>query len=498
MASSPGRGSADRSTSELLYKDAVLDRLADVANVAQFVSFSPGPDLEQRFARLRGCPPNERFPSADRAVAALLEASQEASVNVRSFDPASPKRRAFRYGLQTVDAVMEELRRLASHGLFTIVNETIDVNDGGVSGVALGGVLEFAPGDTPRAVEKPGTLGIGIELGLRLLERVYHFRPSVGYPPDVRVEFSIHPLRRGVRHEHTIIWEAEQVGAVELSASPSWPNRFSRLIGDKAFGLLVADLLDLPVPFTTVISRGVAPFEFGKPTGTGETWIRTCPFEQMPGRFTTRKGWCDPFRLLADEDPAAKYLASVLAQEGVEPVYSGALVAGPDGSPIVEGVRGSGETFMLGRAAPDTLPPGVVSSVQHLFDRASNELGPVRFEWVYNGEQTWVVQLHRGATRTSGRTIYPGEARVYHRFDVTKPIDELRDLIARVQGTGEGIILTGNIGVTSHMGDLLRRAKIPSRIELVEKRLRVRFTAPRPSRGGTDPDRAPIRPGEEP
>ena len=54
---------------------------------------------------------------------------------------------------------------------------------------------------------------------------------------------------------------------------------------------------------------------------------------------------------------------------------------------------------------------------------------------------------------------------MYHRFDVTKHIDELRDLIARVQGTGEGIILAGNIGVTSHMGDLLRRARIPSHIE---------------------------------
>jgi hypothetical protein len=465
MASSPGRGSVDRSTSELLYKDAVLDRLADVANVAQFLSFSAAPDLEQRFARLRGHPPNERFPSADRAVAALLELSQEASVNVRSFDPASPKRRDFRYGLQTVDAVMEELRRLAGQGLFTIVNETIDVNDGGVSGVALGGVLEFASGDTPRAVEKPGTLAIDIELGLRLLERVYHFRPSIEYPPDLRVEFSIHPLRRGVRHEHTIIWEVEQVEAVKLSASPTWPNRFSRLIGDKAFGLLVADLLDLPVPATTVISRVVAPFEFGKPTGSGETWIRTCPIEQIPGRFTTHHGWCDPFRLLAEEDPSAEYLASVLAQEGVEPVYSGALVADPDGSPIVEGVRGSGEPFMLGRASPDTLPPGVLSDVRSLFDRASNELGPVRFEWVYDGRRTWLVQLHRGATHTSGRTIYPGEARVYHHFDITKHIDELRDLIARVQGTGEGIILAGNIGVTSHMGDLLRRARIPSYIE---------------------------------
>jgi hypothetical protein len=33
----------------------------------------------------------------------------------------------------------------------------VDIEDGGVSGVAYGDMLEFAPGDTPRYVEKPGT-----------------------------------------------------------------------------------------------------------------------------------------------------------------------------------------------------------------------------------------------------------------------------------------------------------------------------------------------------
>jgi hypothetical protein len=34
-----------------------------------------------------------------------------------------------------------------------------------------------------------------------------------------------------------------------------------------------------------------------------------------------------------------------------------------------------------------------------------------------------------------------------------------------LQGTGEGIVLAGRVGITSHLGDLLRRARIPSRIE---------------------------------
>ena len=451
--------------SGLLFKDAILDQLARDGNVAQFVSFGPGPDLAQRFSRLHGYPGNHTFPSAQEAVAALLQVSPEASVNVRSFDPAWPKSRDFIYGLQSVDAVMGELRRLAGSGLFTIVNETVDVNDGGVSGVAFGGVLEFAPGDTPRCVEKPGTLATPLDFGLQLFERVYRFRPSIPYDADLRVEFSIHPIRRGFRHEHTIIWELERVESVQLLAEINWPNRFSRLIGDKAFGLLVADLLGLPVPATTVIPRSVPPFQLGRSTGTGEPWIRTCPTEQVPGRFTTHHGWLDPFRLLAEEDPDGTRLASVLAQEGVEPRYSGALVADPAGSPIIEGVPGTGDAFMQGRAVPGELPTDVQEAVRGLFVRARSVLGPVRMEWVYDGHTAWIVQLHRGSTPTSGRTLFPGQVTVYRRFNVSEGIERLRELITRVQGTGEGIILVGNIGVTSHLGDLLRRARIPSHIE---------------------------------
>jgi hypothetical protein len=96
---------------------------------------------------------------------------------------------------------------------------------------------------------------------------------------------------------------------------------------------------------------------------------------------------------------------------------------------------------------------------------ASEQLGPVRFEWVYDGKRTWVVQLHKGASATTGRTIFPGEGIRYHYLEVAEGIDALRELISKVKGTEEGIVLVGRIGVTSHFGDLLRRARIPSRIE---------------------------------
>jgi hypothetical protein len=300
-------------------KDELLSRLAAEANVAQFLSFGPGPELGQRHAWVRGHPPGRRFPDPAAAVEALLAAAPAGSVNVRSFRAGASKGGPFTYGLTRRDDVLAVLRSRAGEGLHTIANETIDVEDGGVSGVALGGLVELAPGDTPRAVERPGTAALGHDAALRLLGTVYGFRPDLAVAPGERVEFSIHPLVAGFRRTHTVLWEREPAGPVTLTRRLVWPNAFSRFLGDKAFGLIVADLHDLPVPATTVVGRRVAPFSFGRPTGGGERWLRTCPPEPVPGRFPTRRGWSDPFALLAAEDPDGTQLGAVLAQEGSGP-----------------------------------------------------------------------------------------------------------------------------------------------------------------------------------
>jgi len=453
----------------LLFKDAVLDQLARRANVAQFVSFSP--TLEQRFARVFGYGSNHRFPDLHAAAAALLETSGEHSVNVRSFDPATPKSREFVYGLKTVDDITNNVQRLAATGLHTILNETIDVNDGGVSGVVLGDVIEFAPGDTPRAVEKPGTAALSRALGLRLLQTVYGFQPALSrFNATTRVEFSIHPLRRGFRHDHTIVWELESVGPSSARAEIRWPNRFSQFIGDKAFGLLIADLLGLPVPAATVFSRAIAPFRFGQATSSGETWVRTCPRVQVPGKFTTHRGWLDPFVLMNREDPTGEQIASVLAQEGVDASYSGAVLAsersnGKKGVLTIEGTRGFGDEFMVGRKGRSALPRTVHHGVRRLYSRAERQLGPVRFEWVADKRQTWIVQFHRGASPSHGRVIYPGRPKTFRRFEVDQGLEPLRALIDEIAGRDLGVVLIGDVGVTSHLGDVLRRAQIPSYIE---------------------------------
>jgi hypothetical protein len=443
-------------------KDDRLNALADRGNIARFVSFGPGGAPELRHAWVAaGFEPAD----LDSAITALL-AESAGSVNVRSFQPGREKGCPFHYGLTSATEAAALVRALAADGYFTIVNETIDVHDGGVSGVSLGGVVEFAPDDTPRAVEQPGTAALEHDLALRVLSTVYGFAPDLERRPEERLEFSIHPQRVGYRRTHTLWWEIEDVAATQLSASPRWPNRFSRHIGDKAFGLLIADALGLPVPRTTVVGRRTAPFTFGTPTGTAEHWTRTCPTEQVPGRFTTVPYWTDPFALLQAEDPDGTSIASVLSQEAVDARWSGATIPSDDGTPDhVEGVRGSGDAFMLGERAPEGLPEEVVADVRTLADRARRELGPVRLEWAHDGRTAWVLQAHIATHFFQDRAVLsPGDAPEWLDFHAGSGLDVLTRLLATARDRGAGILVHGAVGLTSHVGDLLRKAGVPGRL----------------------------------
>ncbi len=447
-------------------KDASLDRLAQHGNVAQFVAFAPSDGrLEQTFSRVADHEPNVRFDTTADAVATLLKTSSGGSVNVRSYEPENPRSREFVYGLRNVEDAIATIDRLAAEGLHLIVNETVDVSDGGVSGVAHGDVLEFAPDDTPRCVEKPGVASLPRSIGAVLLKTVYGFAPAL---PDTnaRVEFSIHPRLTGWRRTHTLLWELEEGSNPPLTSTPSWPNRFSRHIGDKLYGLILAQLAGAHVPHTDAICRRVAPFSFGRDTGSHERWLRTCPREQEPGLFTTVKGWTDPFRLLSEEDPTGTRIASVLSQAAVDARFAGASIVDGNGRTIVEGVSGEGDRFMLGEARQQILPPEVVEDVTAAAAMFEKVFGHVRTEWVHDGDRVWIVQMHRGATASTGQTLVPGDASDWLTFDVEEGLEALRTMIATLS-PGTGIRLRGGVGMTSHIADLVRKAGRPTRIEAV-------------------------------
>lgn len=454
-----------RVVTEELRKDASLDYLAaNGMNVAQFASFSPAPDgPRQEYSRVAGLAPNALLGGLRAAIETLLRSSAENSVNVRSYEPFNPQSREFVYGITDADKAVAAVERLSAEGLHTIVNETVDVRDGGVSGVLMGNVLEFAPDDTPRCVEKPGTASLPRGWGRELLSTVYRFPVELAVPLASRLEFSVHPRPRGWQQTNILTWEFSEQAHVEAVPQLTWPNLFSRLIGDKTFGLLVAHHLGLPVPLTTVINRRVAPFSFGRRTGWAETWIRTAPLEQMPGKFTTHRGWMDPYALMYREDPEGTDICSVLSQEGIQPVYSGALIVGADGGLIIEGKAGEGETLMLGSSIPEELPRQVIDEVERLYGLAEAALGPVRIEWVYDGSRAWVVQLHRGATETDMVQLTRLDAEHWIEFDVAAGLEALRGAVSSL-ADGEGIMLKGRVGLTSHIADVLRKARVPARM----------------------------------
>ena len=86
----------------------------------------------------------------------------------------------------------------------------------------------------------------------------------------------------------------------------------------------------------------------------------------------------------------------------------------------------------------------------------------MRFEWVYDGDTVWVVQLHKGTSESTGNTIVKGgDSTLYIPYETANGINGLRDLIANHK-PDTGIKLIGDVGITSHFGDLLRKANIPS------------------------------------
>jgi hypothetical protein len=445
-------------------KDRSLDELARVGNVAQFVSFThENGNAVQQYCRIAGFEPNHPFTTVREALVSLLATSPDGTINLRSFTPDSPRSRDFYYAIANVEEALSKTERLLSEGLFVIANETVDVSDGGVSGVVQGGVIEFAPDDTPRCVEKEGTASLPVVWGLKLIRSVYGFEPDLVDAGKGRLEFSVHPKPRGWKKTHTLMWEYEGSDSAPADPNLSWPNRFSRHIGDKAFGLLVADAMGLPVPRTMVLSRRIAPFSFGRETGSHEVWTRTCPIEQEPGRFTTVKGWVDPFKLLTIEDPYGNAIASVLSQAAIRARFSGAAITDRDGSPVIEGAAGEGDRFMLGEKSPEALPAEVLADVEKIYSEAHSLIGATRFEWVHDGDKVWIVQLHRGGTNTAAAMLVPGEAAEWAVFKASRGLEELRRFLDTLPDH-VGVRIEGQVGLTSHFADLLRKTKRPARI----------------------------------
>lgn len=455
-----------------ILKDEKLNNvvLKEYGNIAKFVSFGSEKELRYIYIDEKR---NIKDNSNKNLIIELIKASKSKAVNIRTYSPERMKgnKLIFDKNIKDIDEIMSVLEENTQNGMFSIINENIDIDDGGVSGVVLGDVIEFSPKDTPKCVDKEGICSLPRKIGYKLLEKVYGFKPEIKFKENYRVEFSIHPSKQGFLNEHTIIWEYEYYNEVPEKYNLSWPNNFSKFIGDKVFGLLIADLLGFKVPKTTVICRNVAPFTFGKTTGLHEKWIRTSPIYKDPGKYYTGDKWVDPFILMGNEELKGKErinIASVISQDAVEPLYSGAsIIKENSDQDIIEGVAGKGDKFMVGEQPNNKLPDNVLRSVRKLNSEIRNHyslLGEVSIEWVYDGKDIWIVQLNQIKISSSKNVIVEGNPKKYIKFDVSLGLEELRGVIDNIDSE-IGIDLVGEIGITSHFGDLLRIAKIPSRLK---------------------------------
>ena len=444
-------------------------------NIARYVSIAP--DMSVRYVNIDADYVYKG--NLKNCILDLIEASNSKSVNIRSFSIESMKGHSLVYGKQAneIDEIIDVIQKNCNGNKYSIINETIDVNDGGISGVILGNIIEFAPNDTPKCVEKPDICFLERNMGMHLLKTVYGFAPECDFDDNYRVEFSLHPHREGLRKSHTIIWEYEKFEEYEYDIKIKWPNKFSRFIGDKPFGLIIADYLGFNVPYTTVISRNVPPFSFGQETGLREKWIRTAPIVKEPGKYYTGDKWTDPFILMQKEELKGDNqinIASILSQSAVDAVYSGGAIIGENqANDVIEGVAGKGDNFMVGADYLDLLPDSVLLKLKALLNEIRKYyylLGDVSIEWVFDGTKIWLVQLNQIKETGLGTTIVAGEPAKYEKFYVEDGLEQLRSKIKAIKGRDIGIELIGDVGLTSHFGDVLRHANIPSFISKISKK----------------------------
>lgn len=468
----------------MLLKDDVLQKkVKNGLNVAKFISFAPGENLSIRHCCINSYELSEEQKKlTPEQLVKLLFEEAEKLVSVRTFKIGQESGNPVFFDQNNLDIVLDIVNKHTKMGYYVIVNEGLHFINSEVSGVMFGSLIEFAPAQSPRCVEKKGaTCVLPVKLGLNILKRIYQILTLDKFNPHQRVEFSIYPYKCGVYSQNTIIWEVSEFDENDPNIPVEipkiiWPNPFSRVLGDKVFGLLVCNFMNYLVPKTIVLNKYFIPFTFGtsiKDNGI-EYWCRSCPGERLPGQLPSVNKNFNVFDLMRQAEKLVEkesYIPSLIVQEGVKSIYSGSVITTRDGEIVIEGVKGRGDEFMLGNKVSEFLPSDVIKLVeatsQSIIDHSfiSNE---IEFEWVYDGKHLWIVQLSVGKNMVSRSIVVEGAVNEYLKFDPSKSASALTDLaevIRKAKEINAGISIIGNVGRTSHIVHLLIKEQIPSIIE---------------------------------
>ncbi|MGO8190030.1 hypothetical protein AB9F38_35440, partial [Rhizobium leguminosarum] len=73
--------------------------------------------------------------------------------------------------------------------------------------------------------------------------------------------------------------------------------------------------------------------------------------------------------------------------------------------------------------------------------------GPVRFEWVNDGNHPWIVQLHSGQTQSLPEIIYTGEPDHWITFEEKEGLEAIRRTLLNMPPEA-GVTVVGEIGLT--------------------------------------------------
>ncbi len=352
-----------------------------------------------------------------------------------------------------------------------IINELIDIYDGGFSGVIFNGLIEFSHNNTPRCVDKGTFCSMPLRTGLDLMTKILDRDSRMTFERNNRIEFSFHPREEGILLHNFVIWDLSKFKSSfpnYESIKTFWPNPISELVGDKVFGLFLANSYKYDVPFSKVTLRDGREFSFGKKTSTLEQWTRSCPANYEPGKLPTKKGQLD-FNSWFDE---YSNLSSVIIQDSVESEFSGCFLI-ESNSYVVEGVKGFGDRLMNGTEAPQPLPEILRNRIEKLAKKLLGNFGPARVEWAADKEKIWILQVNLNQIKFKANeynqfVIYNQIKKIsnYIEFKTNRGLSEFRKFLNDLDSKKNGVILVGNIGVTSHFGDLLRRKRINSYIRM--------------------------------
>lgn len=440
----------------MLRKDQQLLNLLDSGfNIANFVCFTPDCYLI-----------SSTLPNRENPIETLLKVAASRKVNIRTFTLERHNNNPFYMGLDDPKTIWDLVIELTSKGYYVIVNELIPLDDGGFSGVAMGDYVEVAPGDTPRCVEKPGVMQCSMDFLEHLIYTIYHvdLDEDEGFNShQKRVEFSFHPYKCGVLKSHIIIWESiDTKKTPDPPLFPSWPNRFSEAMGDKVFGIMVAHYFRDPVPYSFVISKTLPVFGFGCREYNSNYWSRTAPRVNTPGEYPTVRGFLSPF-MIANVDE----LSSMIYQNEIDGEFSGAAIYTNECEPvIIEGVPGFGDGFMMGTNTVD-LPDDVLLAVKKTVKTLSRQMGhPIKIEWVIRDSNVFILQLN--LLRKSGTlvkredVVNPRFFNISHYKDSETAWVAFNNLVkdTLTKGVNNTIVVVGDVGITSHYGDLLRQNNI--------------------------------------